>query len=55
MPQGIIPHKFVKTMCHIMYKNLGPGEIAQQLRALIALSEILNSIPRNNVIVHIKS
>jgi hypothetical protein len=30
----------------------GPGEIAQQLRALIALPEVLNSLPSNHVVAH---
>jgi hypothetical protein len=30
----------------------GPGEMAQQLRALIALPEVLSSIPSNHMAAH---
>jgi hypothetical protein len=30
----------------------GAGEMAQQLRALTALPEVLNSIPSNHMVVH---
>jgi hypothetical protein len=32
--------------------NYGSGEIAQQLRALTALPEVLSSIPRNHMVAH---
>ena len=37
-----------------MVKNTfgGPGEMAQQLRALTALPEVLSSIPSNHMMVH---
>jgi hypothetical protein len=32
--------------------NLGTGEMAQQLRALTALPEVLSSIPSNHMVAH---
>jgi hypothetical protein len=32
--------------------TLGAGEMAQQLRALAALPEVLNSIPSNHMVAH---
>ena len=33
-------------------KNKGPGEMAQWLRALAALPEVLSSIPSNHMVTH---
>jgi hypothetical protein len=33
-------------------KQLGAGEMAQRLRALTALPEVLSSIPRNHMVAH---
>jgi hypothetical protein len=33
-------------------KNVGAGEMAQRLRALTALSEVLSSIPSNHMVAH---
>jgi hypothetical protein len=42
------PHFFFLTL----NKNVGAGEIAQQLRALTALPEALSSIPSNHMMAH---
>jgi hypothetical protein len=33
-------------------QNTGAGEMAQQLRALTALPEVLSSIPSNHMVAH---
>ena len=33
-------------------KNKGPGEMAQWLKALAALPQVLSSIPRNHIVAH---
>jgi hypothetical protein len=45
----VAPFKKVKTRAGEMD---GAGEIAQQLRALTALPEVLSSIPSNHMVVH---
>jgi hypothetical protein len=37
---------------HEQEKNKGDGEMAQQLRALTALPEVLSSIPSNHMVAH---
>jgi hypothetical protein len=34
------------------WENTGAGEMAQQLRALTALPEVLSSIPSNHMVAH---
>ena len=34
------------------FKNIGAGEMAQRLRALTALPEVLSSIPSNTMVAH---
>jgi hypothetical protein len=36
----------------MLKKGAGAGEMAQQLRALTALSEVLSSIPSNHTLAH---
>jgi hypothetical protein len=38
----------------MFFKNqaIGAGEMAQQLRALTALPEVLSSIPNNHMVAH---
>jgi hypothetical protein len=40
------------TWRKIVLKNQRAGEMAQQLRALTALPEVLSSIPSNNMVAH---
>jgi hypothetical protein len=44
----------VQNMSSTAFKiwTSGAGEMAQWLRALIALPEVLSSIPRNHVVAH---
>ena len=43
------------SLCHesaVKSPVMGSGEVAQQLRALTAFSEVLSSIPSNHMVVH---
>jgi hypothetical protein len=42
----------VNTAAYIRKKKARAGEIAQQLRALTALPEVLSSIPSNHMVAH---
>jgi hypothetical protein len=39
-------------MFNLKKKNLGAGEMAQQLKALTALPEVLSSIPSTHMVAH---
>jgi hypothetical protein len=39
-------------MNRLLEKSLGAGEMAQRLRALTALPEVLSSIPSNHPVAH---
>jgi hypothetical protein len=56
MASGIVP-TFKLLECNFkmqVFKNSfpGAGEMAQWLRALAALPEVLSSIPRNHMVAH---
>lgn len=36
----------------LLNEGIGPGEVAQQIRALFALSEVLGSVPRTLMVAH---
>jgi len=42
----------LKTTVQMYYKIFRAGEMAQWLRALTALPEVLSSIPSNHVVAH---
>jgi hypothetical protein len=44
--------KHIEIFALLKYKNLGAGEMAQWLRALTALPEVLSSIPSNHMVAH---
>ena len=46
--------RFIKLHIRKFFKNqeLGAGEMAQRLRALTALPEVLSSIPSNHMVAH---
>ena len=52
--QNLMVRHYAKAsyICHKKLKRLGAGEIAQQLRALTALPEVLSSIPSNHMVAH---
>ena len=41
-----------KNLLYCFETSVGVGEMAQQLRALTALSEALSSIPSNHMVAH---
>jgi hypothetical protein len=45
LPQTVLLKELIK-------KGAGPGEMAQRLRALTALPEVLSSIPSNHMVAH---
>lgn len=47
MAQGI---KQLPNTCEVKSSHLGAGEMAQRLRALTALPEVLSSIPSNHMV-----
>jgi hypothetical protein len=48
----VIRSKVVELNDQLKYPMVGAGEMAQQLRALTALPEVLSSIPRNHMVAH---
>jgi hypothetical protein len=49
---GEQPGLFRETLSQSKNQNLGAGEMAQHLRALTALPEVLSSSPSNHMVAH---
>jgi hypothetical protein len=52
LPQHLVPHKHNFERKIIKILQFGAGEMAQWLRALTALPEVLGSIPSNHMVAH---